>query len=71
MTSAVPGLAISEASMVAVSWFPLRTVVARLEPFHRKTESEPQSLPSTVKVNCGPPAVAVFGDNDEIVGGPH
>jgi hypothetical protein len=68
---AVPVFAISDAGMIAVSWVPLTTVVARRDPFHSKTDDEPKLLPSTVRVNCGPPGVAVFGDNEEIPGGRH
>ena len=58
---AVPGAAMSEAGMAALSWDPVTKVVVRFDPFHLTTELETKLVPSTVNVKAGLPANTVFG----------
>src|SRR5262245_62120173 len=61
---AVPAALMSVAGIAAVSCVALTNVVLRAVPFHCTTEPETKLLPFTVKVNAGPPAVALFGDSE-------
>jgi hypothetical protein len=58
----VPGEAMSDAGIVAVSCVLLTKVVVRLAPLTRTTEAETKLLPVTVNVNPGLPAVALVGE---------
>jgi len=68
VTDAVPAVAIREAGTVAVSCVDETNVVASAVPFHFTVEVEIKFVPFTVKVNCGPPAVAQVGLSELIVG---
>jgi len=71
LTLAVPELAMSEAEIWAVTCVLLTNVVGRAEPFHCTVavmRSPPNPLPFTVRVNCGPPAAAEFGERLEMTG---
>jgi len=46
----------------------LTNVVVRLLPFQLTTEPETNPVPLTVRVNAAPPAVALAGDSELIVG---
>ena len=50
--------------MVAVNWVELTKVVVRALPFQFTTEPEVKSLPVTVRVKAGSPAVALEGEID-------
>jgi len=65
---AVPGVAMSEAGTVAVSFVEERNVVASGLPFQFTVEPETKLLPFTVNVNCGPPAAVQLGLIELIVG---
>jgi hypothetical protein len=71
-TKAVPGLATSAAGTVAVTpvTFPLVSVVTWVTIvwlFHCTTVLATNPVPTTVKVNCGLPAVIFAGDSEPIV----
>src|SRR5437588_5478792 len=66
VTVTVPGVAMADAGIVAVSWFPLTKVV--FEPFQLMVASGLKPLPLTVKVNAGLPAFALFGTSCAITG---
>jgi hypothetical protein len=68
VTWAVPGVAIRSASTGAVTWVELTTLVARAVPFHRTTEPVVKPAPFTVSVNAGPPAVALLGLRELMLG---
>jgi hypothetical protein len=68
VTMLVPADAMSLAGMAAASAVLLPKVVGRFEPFHRTTEPETKPLPVTDNVSAGPPATALFGLIDKIVG---
>jgi hypothetical protein len=57
----VPALAISVAKMLAVSWVALTNVVARGAPPIWTPDEATKLVPVTVRVEAGPPAVAVLG----------
>jgi len=61
-TCAIPGFAISDAGTVAVSWVALPKEVASTLPFQVTTAPLVNPVPFAVKVNCGPPDTAVFGE---------
>src|ERR1044071_1761225 len=61
LTAAEPAVATSAAGMLAVSRVALPNVVVRAAPFQRTVAPETKLLPSAVKVNAGPPAVALLG----------
>ena len=65
---AVPAVAMSEAGTVAVTLVLLTNVVVRLAPFHFTTLPCTKLVPFTVRVNCGPPAVALLGESEVAVG---
>jgi hypothetical protein len=65
---AVPAVAISDAGTVAVSCVEETNVVEREVPAQRTVEVETKFVPVTVKVNCGPPAVAQVGLIAVVVG---
>ena len=58
---AVPGAAMSEAGMAALSWELVTKVVVRFDPFHLTTELERKLVPLTVNVKARPPANTVLG----------
>jgi hypothetical protein len=68
MTEAVPGVAMSEAGTVAVSFVEETNVVTRELPFQLTVDPETKLVPFTVSVNCGPPAAVQFGLSELIVG---
>jgi hypothetical protein len=68
VTWAVPGVAIRSASTGAVTWVELTTLVASAVPFHRTTEPVVKPAPFTVSVKAGPPAVALLGLRELMVG---
>jgi hypothetical protein len=70
LTCAVPADAISAAAMAACSCVESMNVVGLSEPFHRTTDVALYPAPLTLSVNAGPPAVALDGDNELIVGPP-
>ena len=65
---AVPAVAIRAAGTVAVSCVEETNAVVSAVPFHFTVEPETKFVPFTVKVNCGPPAVAQVGLSELIVG---
>ena len=65
---AVPLVAIREAGTVAVSRVEETNVVVSAVPFHFTVEPETKLVPFTVRVNCGPPALAQVGLSELIVG---
>jgi hypothetical protein len=65
---AVPAVAMSAAGTVAVSCVEETNVVVREVPPQRTVEVETKFVPVTVKVNCGPPAVAQVGLIAVVVG---
>src|SRR5438128_5420682 len=54
--------------MEACSWKVVTKVVGRSELFQRTMEEETKSVPLTVRVKAGPPAVALEGESDVIAG---
>jgi hypothetical protein len=68
VTAGVPAVAISEARMEAVSWVALTKVVVFANPPKLTTAAETKFVPFTVRVNAGPPAVALGGESVVIVG---
>ncbi len=62
-TCTVPAVAIAVAGIVAVSWFPVTYLVVCCAPFQFTTALLAKPLPLTVKVNPGPPDVAVSGES--------
>jgi hypothetical protein len=70
VTCAVPADAISAAAIAACSCVASTNVVGRSEPFHRTTDAVVYPEPLTDNANAGPPAVALDGDNELIVGPP-
>lgn len=65
---AVPAVEMSFPGTVAVSSVLLTKVVCRFEPFHCTVAGELKPVPFTVRVNVGPPAVALGGEREVIVG---
>ena len=65
---AVPAVAIRDAGTAAVSWVEETNVVVSAVPFQFTVEAETNFVPFTVKVNCGPPAVAQVGLIEVTVG---
>ena len=65
---AVPGVAMSEAGTVAVSFVEETNVVVSGLPFQFTAEPETKLLPFTVNVSCGPPAAVQLGLIELIVG---
>ena len=61
VTAIVPGVAIADAGIAVVSWFPVMKVVVCFAPFQLMDASEAKLLPLTVNMNPGPPELAVFG----------
>jgi hypothetical protein len=68
VTEAVPAVAMRAAGTVAVSCVAETNVVVSAVAFHFTVEPERKLVPFTVKVNCGPPAVAQVGLSELIVG---
>src|SRR6266850_1973300 len=68
VTCAVPGLAMSESGIEALTCEDETNVVGRFEPFHRTIDPGMKLLPFTVSVNAGPPAVADVGLRLVVVG---
>src|SRR2546425_468239 len=69
LTAAEPAGAVSEAGMAAVRRVALTNVVVRAAPFHSTVAPGTNAVPSTVRVNAGPPALAVLGASAVVVGG--
>jgi hypothetical protein len=63
-----PALAMSLASICAVTCVELTTVVVRLLPLALTTEELMKFVPFTVSVNAAPPAVTLDGEMLEMVG---
>lgn len=68
VTAGVPAVAISDVRMEAVSWVALTKVVVFANPPKLTTAAETKLVPLTVRVNAGPPAVALGGESVVIVG---
>jgi hypothetical protein len=68
VTLTVPGAAISAAAMAAVICELLTKVVVRAAPFHCIVAPEAKFVPFTVNVKAAPPAVALDGEIDVMVG---
>ena len=68
VTATVAALAISPAAMAAVSWVLLTKVVGRGLPPHWTDEPEIKFDPLTVKVKAAPPAVALVGEIEVMLG---
>ncbi len=68
VTWAVAAVAMSAAVIAAFTCVALTNVVVRFDPFHLTTAPLTNPVPFTVKVNAAPPAVALVGDNELIVG---
>jgi hypothetical protein len=68
VTATVAGVAISEAAIVAVSWFALTKVVVRAVPFQLIVPLVEKLLPLTVNMNEGPPEIIAFGASAETAG---
>src|SRR5574341_1019271 len=69
VTLTAPGAAMSEAGMVARNWLVPINAVGLLTPFHGTTDPGTKFDPITVRMNWGPPAVALLGLSEEIPGG--
>ena len=65
---AVPVVAMRAAETTAVSCVAETNVVVSAVPFHFTIEIAAKFVPFTVKVNCGPPAVAQVGLSELTVG---
>src|SRR5205814_1825261 len=65
---AVPALAIRDADTVAVSCVEETNVVVSGVPFQFTVAPLTKLVPLTVKLNCGPPAVAQVGLSELMVG---
>src|ERR671922_125236 len=61
VTGTEPGVAMSEAAMLAITRVPLTNVVVRAAPFHSTVVPDTKLAPSAVSVNAGDPAATVFG----------
>jgi hypothetical protein len=61
VTLAAPAAAMSVAGMGAVRRVLLTNVVVRFAPFHLTVAPDRKFVPSTVRVNAGPPALTEFG----------
>jgi len=68
VTAGVPAVAMSDARMEAVSWVAVTNVVAFAAPPKFTVDVLTKFVPFTVRVNAGPPAVAVEGESVVIVG---
>jgi hypothetical protein len=68
VTWATPAAAMSEAGMAAVNCVALMNPVGRALPFHRTCEDPSKFVPVRVRVNAGPPAVALLGTMEVSVG---
>ena len=60
-TEAEPGVEMSDAGMLAVTWVALTNVVVRAAPFQSTDVPGAKLLPVAVSVKPGPTAVAAFG----------
>src|SRR5207247_2103434 len=68
VTGAVPGVAMSLATICTWSWVPLTNVVDRSLPFQRTTDEAMKFVPVAVRVNPAPPAAALGGEIELSVG---
>ena len=68
VTGTVPEVAMAEAGMSAVSCLAVTNVVVKFVPFHFTIEPDAKLEPLTVKMNAGPPALVLSGDNSAITG---
>ena len=68
VTAGLPEVAMSDARMEAISWVALTKVVALAAPPKFTVEVFTKFVPFTVRVNAGPPAVALVGESVVIVG---
>jgi hypothetical protein len=68
VTCPVPEVAISAAVIAAVNCVALTNDVVRLLPFHFTTEPVPNPVPFTVRMNAAPPAGALEGESELMVG---
>jgi hypothetical protein len=68
VTGGVPVLAMSVARIDAVNCVALTNVVTFATLLKLTTEVETKPVPFTVRVNAGPPTIALAGDNDVIAG---
>ena len=69
VTLTVPAVAMSDAGTEAVSLLAELKVVVKAAPFHLTVAPLRKLLPFTVSLNAEPPAVALLGLIEEIVGG--
>jgi len=65
---AVPAVAISDDGTVAVNWVDEAYVVTRAEPLKSTVDEATKLVPLTVNVNDAPPAKAVVGEIELVVG---
>jgi hypothetical protein len=68
VTGTVPAVAMSLAEIDPVNWVLLMKLVVRALPFHCTTEPETKFVPVTVSVSAAPPAVALGGESNAVVG---
>ena len=68
VTPKVPAVAMSAAVIAAVTWVALTNVVVRALPLNFTLDPETNPVPLTVRVKAVPPAVALEGESEEIVG---
>lgn len=68
VTDGVPAVAISAAVMAAVICVALTKVVVLAAPLKFTTEAATKLVPLTVRVKAAPPAVALVGESEVIVG---
>src|ERR1017187_10076480 len=68
VTDTVPDAAMPAAGIVAVSWLDVTNVVVWAVPFQSMAASLAKLVPFTVKTNAAPPAVALAGANELMVG---
>ena len=68
VTGTVAEVEMAVAGTSAVSCLAVTNVVVRFVPFHFTIESDAKLEPLTVKMNAGPPAFVLSGDNSAITG---
>jgi len=68
VTVAVPPVAVSAAVIAAVNWVALTKVVVLAAPLNFTTDAETKAVPLTVSVKAAPPAVALVGEREVVVG---
>src|SRR5262249_39090710 len=68
VTDRESAVARNAAVIAALTCGALTNAVVRLDPFHFTTDVDRNPVPFTVRLNAAPPAVALVGDNEPIVG---